>query len=52
MTGAYLPPPVPVVVAPSEVEERGVDKSSPELVMMATHSNVYADPTLMTFWMG
>ena len=40
MAGAHLPPLVPVAVAPSESEERGVDKTSPELVMMAHHSNV------------
>ena len=38
--GAHFLPPVPVAVAPSESEERDVDNISPELVMMAPHSNV------------
>ena len=43
MAGAHFPPPVPVEVAPSEAEERDVDNTSPELVMMAPHSNVCDD---------
>ena len=39
MVGAHFLPPVPVAVAPSEVEERDVDNTSPELVMMASHFN-------------
>ena len=40
---AHVPPPFPVTVAPSEAEERDVDNKSPELVMMAPHSNVCGD---------
>ena len=40
MAGAHFPPPVPVAVSPSEAEERDVDNTSPELVMMVPHSNV------------
>ena len=43
MAGAHLPPLVPVAVAPSEAEERDVDNTSPELVMMASYSNVCDD---------
>ena len=43
MTGAHFPPPVPVAVAPSEAEETDVDNTSPELVIMAPHSNVCDD---------
>ena len=43
MTGVHLPPPVPVALAPSEVEEKDVENTSTELVMMATHSNVCDD---------
>ena len=45
MSGAQFPPPVPVALAPSEAEERGVDNKTPELVMMAPHLNVcYGSP--------
>ena len=40
MAGAHLPPPVPVAVEPSELEERNVDNTSLELVMMVHHSNI------------
>ena len=43
MAGAHFPPPVPVAVAPSESEERDVENTLPELVMMAPHSNVCDD---------
>ena len=43
MAGAHLPPSVPVAVTPSEAEERDADNTSPELVMMAPHSNVCDD---------
>ena len=43
MSGDHFPPPVPVAVATSEVEERNFDNTSPELVMMALHSNVCDD---------
>ena len=43
MEGSHFPPPFPVAVAPSESEERGVDNISPEIVMMAPHSNVCDD---------
>ena len=43
MAGSHFPPPVPVAVAPSEVEERGVVNTSPELVIMEPHSNVCDD---------
>ena len=39
MVGSHFPPLFSVSVAPSEAEERDVDNTSPELVMMATHSN-------------
>ena len=40
MAGTHFPPPVPVAVAPSEAEERDVEHTSPELVMIEPHSNV------------
>ena len=40
MKGAHFLPLVPVAVAPSESEERDVDNTSPEPVIMAPHSNV------------
>ena len=40
MAGAHFLPPVPVSVVPSEAEERYVDNTSPEMVMMAHHSNI------------
>ena len=43
IAGAHFPPPVPVAVAPSEAEERGVDNTSPKLVIMSPHSNVCYD---------
>ena len=43
MEGAHLLPPVPVSGAPSEAEEMDVNNKSPELVMMALHSNVCDD---------
>ena len=43
MAGDHLPPPVPVAVVTSEAEERDVDNTSPELMMMAPHSNVCDD---------
>ena len=43
MLGYHFPPPVPVVVVPSEAEERDVDNTSPELLMMSPHSNVCDD---------
>ena len=43
MVGAHFLPPVPVAVAPSETDERDVDNTSPELMMMAPHSNVCDD---------
>ena len=43
MEGAHFPPPVTVSVETSESEERDVDNISPDMVMMATHSNVCDD---------
>ena len=43
MSGAHFSPPVPVAVEPSEAEERYFDNTSPELVMIVPHSNVYDD---------
>ena len=43
MTGAHFSPPVPVEVEPIEAEERNVENTSPELVMMAPHSNLCDD---------
>ena len=40
MAGAHFPHPISVSVAPIESEERDVVNTSPELVMMAPHSNV------------
>ena len=40
MSGAHFPPPLTVVVSPSEAEERDVDNKSPELVMIEPKSNV------------
>ena len=37
MAGTHFPPPVPVVMAPSESEERDAYNTPPELVMMAPH---------------
>ena len=37
MIGAHFPPLVPVAVAPSETEERYVENTPPELVMMSPH---------------
>ena len=38
--GAHFLPPVPISVAPIESKERYVVNTSPELVMMAPHSNI------------
>ena len=43
MARAHFLPPAPVAVEPSESEERDVDNTSPELVMMAPHYNVCDD---------
>ena len=40
MAGAHFPPLVPVAMEPIEVEEMNVENTSPELVMVAHHSNV------------
>ena len=45
MSGAHFPPPVPISVALSESEEMDADNTSPEMVMMETHSNVCDDRT-------
>ena len=43
MAGSHLPSPVPISVAPSEAEERDINNTSPELVIMAPHYNVCDD---------
>ena len=43
MAGAHLPPPVPVSVAPSKAEERYVNNTSHELVMIEPHYNLCDD---------
>ena len=43
MSGAHFPPPVPVAVAPRNSEESDVENTSPELEMIAPHSNVCDD---------
>ena len=45
MSGTHFQTPVPVAVAPSEAEETDVENTSPELVIMAPHSNVFDDRT-------
>ena len=40
VAGSHFLPPDPVAVAHSEAEERDVDNTSTEIVMMAPHSNV------------
>ena len=41
--GAHLPPLVPVAVTPSEAEKRDAKNTSPEMMMMEPHSNVFDD---------
>ena len=43
IVGAHFTPPFPVSVSPIEAEERYFENTSPELVIMAPHSNVYDD---------
>ena len=53
MAGAHFLPPVPVLMAPSEAEERDIDNTSNELVIMAPHSNVCDDrPNTNESWDG
>ena len=43
MAVSHFPPPVPALVELSEAEEMDAKNTSPELVIMAPHSNVYDD---------